>query len=137
MVWEWASKCKNSINIYIMEIFKTFEAYLTSRVQEGALKAGEESDLYVDDMKLDSGSVIRSAEILGAITAAETEKDFKAYFFDTYGNGAFGEGEIDQLVKVFNDKKSEEAEAEKEDEKEEGKDGEEGGGDDPLAGLGV
>ena len=120
-----------------MEIFKTFEAYTKSLVQEGALKAGEEIDMYIDDMKLDSGSVIKSAEILGAIAASETDKDFKSYFYETYGNNAFGEGEIDQLVKVYNDYKTKEAELEKEEEKDAEGGDKEGGGDDALAGLGV
>jgi hypothetical protein len=118
-----------------MEIYKTFEQFLNSRVDEDALKAGEESDLYVDDMTLDSGATIKSAEILGAINAMPTEKEFKQYFYDEYGEGAFAEGEIDQLVKMFNDYQAEKAEKEKEADKE--KEGEGGGEEDPLAGLGV
>lgn len=115
-----------------MKTIKTFEEFVNIKVQEGALKAGEESDLYFDDMTLDSGDEIKSAEILGAVTASPTEKEFKQYFYDGYGEGAFAEGEIDQLVKMYNDFQAEKAEAEKEDEKEEEGDGE---GDDPLAGL--
>jgi hypothetical protein len=104
-------------------------------VDEGALKAGEESEIYIDDVKLDSGAEIKSAEILGAITSKPTEKEFKQYFYDEYGEGAFAEGEIDQLVKMFNDYQAEQAE----DEKEEEKDGGEGedGGDDALGGLDI
>ena len=116
-----------------MEIYKTFETFLNSRVDEEALKAGEESEIYIDDMTLDSGSTIKSAEILGAITSKPTEKEFKQYFYDEYGEGAFAEGEIDQLVKMFNDYQTEKAEQEKEADKEESGDDEE----DPLAGLGV
>lgn len=112
-----------------MKIIKTFEEF----IQEDALKAGEESKVYVEDLKLDSGATIKSAEILGAITASATENDFKDYFFNEYGNDAFAEGEMDILVKYYLDKSAEEAEEEKEAEKEE--DGEGGEEEDPLAGI--
>lgn len=113
-----------------MKIIKTFEDFLT----EDALRAGEDSQVVIDDIDLDSGSTIKAAEILGAITASITDEEFKQYFYDSYGENAFGEGEIDQLVKIYNDKAAEDLEAEKEKEKEAGK--EEGGdAEDPLAGL--
>ena len=105
-----------------MKIIKTFEEF----VQEDALKAGEDSKIYVDDLKLDSGPNIKSAEILGAITSSKTEKEFQDYFYKEYGNDAFAEGEMDILTAYFADKSAEEAEAEKEAEKEEE------GGDDEL-----
>ena len=107
-----------------MKIIRTFEEF----IQEDALKAGEGSKLYVDDLKLDSGPVIKSAEILGAITASNTETEFKDYFFKEYGNDAFAEGEISVLVKYYLDKETEEAEEEKEEEGGE-EAGEEGGDD--------
>lgn len=113
-----------------MKIIKTFEDFLT----EDALRAGEDSQVVIDDIELDSGSTIKAAEILGAISASITDEEFKQYFYDEYGENAFGEGEIDQLVKIYNDKAAEDLEAEKEKEKEAGK--EEGGdAEDPLAGL--
>ena len=115
-----------------MKNLKTFEDFISTRVQEDALKAGEESDLYIDDVKLDSGKSIKSAEILGSILAKYTEKEFKQYFYDEYGEGAFAEGEIDQLVKMYNDYKTEEAEKEKEEEGDAEGEGEE---DDPLDGI--
>lgn len=111
-----------------MRIFKTFEEF----IQEDSLKAGEESKVYVEDLTLDSGATIKSAEILGAITASATENDFKDYFFNEYGNDAFAEGEMDILVKYFLDKSAEEAEEEKEEEKE-AEGGGEGEEEDPLA----
>lgn len=108
-----------------MKIIRTFEEF----IQEDALKAGEDSKLYVDDLKLDSGPVIKSAEILGAITASNTETEFKDYFFREYGNDAFAEGEISVLVKYYLDKETEEAEEEKDEEGGEGEGGEEGGDD--------
>lgn len=116
-----------------MKIIKTFEDFINSKVAEAALRAGEESEIYIDDVQLDSGKTVSAAEILGAITAYPTEKEFKKHFYDTFGENAFGEGEIDQIVKFFNDFKAEQAEKEKEEEKE--AEGEEGGGDDPLADL--
>lgn len=112
-----------------MKIIKTFEDFIS----EEAIRAGEESKIVIDDLTLDSGSTIKAAEILGAITASITDEEFKQYFYDAYGENAFGEGEIDQLVKIYNDKAAEDLEKEKEEEKE----SEEGGGDaaDPLAGL--
>ena len=113
-----------------INIFKTFEEF----VAEDALKAGEESKIYVEPVVLDSGPEIKSAEILGAITAAKTEKEFKDYFFQEYGQDAFAEGEMDILVKYYLDKETEEAEEEKEEDKE--AEAEEGGEeDDPLAGI--
>ena len=115
-----------------MKIFKTFEEF----IQEDALKAGEDSKIYVEDVKLDSGKTIKSAEILGAITASQTEKEFKDYFYREYGNDAFAEGEMDILAAYFLDKSAEDAEAEKEEEADaEGEDGGDEGGDDPLAGI--
>jgi hypothetical protein len=103
-------------------------------IAEDALKAGEESDIYVEPVTLDSGPEIKSAEILGAITASKTEKEFKDYFFNEYGQDAFSEGEMDILVKYYLDKETEDAEEEKEAEKE--AEEEEGGEeDDPLAGI--
>jgi hypothetical protein len=112
-----------------MKIIKTFEDFIT----EDAMRAGEDSKIIIDDIKLDSGSIIKAAEILGAVTASMTDDEFKQYFYDSYGENAFAEGEIDQLVKIYNDIAAEELEAEKEAEKE-GGDGEEEE-EDPLAGL--
>ncbi len=115
-----------------MKNIKTFEEFSASRIQEGSLKAGEDSKIYVEDIKLDSGDTIKSAEILGAITASQTEKDFKDYFYREYGNDAFAEGEMDVLSAYFLDKSAEDAEEEKEaDADAEGGEEEE----DPLAGL--
>ncbi len=112
-----------------MKILKTFEEF----VQEGALKAGEDSKIYVEDVTLDSGSTIKSAEILGAITSSKTEKEFKDYFYNEYGNDAFAEGEMDILLAYYLDKSAEEAEEESEAAKEE--EAEDGGEEDPLADI--
>ena len=112
-----------------MRIFKTFEEF----IQEDALKAGEDSKIYVEDLTLDSGSTIKAAEILGAITTSQTENEFKDYFYKEYGNDAFAEGEMDILTAYYLEKETEDAEEEKEAEKE--AEAEEGGEEDPLAGI--
>lgn len=112
-----------------MRIFKTFEEF----IQEDALKAGEDSKIYVEDLTLDSGPTIKAAEILGVITSSQTENEFKDYFYNEYGNDAFAEGEMDILTAYYLEKETEEAEEEKEAEKE--AEAEEGGEEDPLAGI--
>jgi hypothetical protein len=122
-----------------MKVIKTIESFAKesryNRVIEAAVRAGEESKVYIDDIDTDSGKTVKAVEIIGAIAAYPTEKEFKKYFYDQYGENAFGEGEIEVIIKYYNDVKAEEAEAEKEAEKEEGGEGEEGGEDDPLADL--
>jgi|TARA_B110000908_G_C10131835_1_gene392559 hypothetical protein len=122
-----------------MKVIKTIESFAKesryNRVIEAAVRAGEESKVYIDDIDTDSGKTVKAVEIIGAIAAYPTEKEFKKYFYDQYGENAFGEGEIEVIIKYYNDVKAEDAEAEKEAEKEEGGDGEEGGEDDPLADL--
>lgn len=108
------------------KIIKTFEEFVT----EDAMKAGEDSKIYVEDLKLDSGATIKSAEILGVITSSKTEGEFKEYFYSEYGVDSFAEGEMDILVAYYLDKSAEDAEQEKEEEKEADTDG---GEEDPLA----
>jgi|TARA_B110000091_G_C13785773_1_gene463257 hypothetical protein len=111
-----------------MKIIKTFEEFIS----EDALKAGEDSKIYVEDLTLDSGETIKSAEILGAITASKTESEFKDYFYKEYGNDAFAEGEMDILLAFYLDKSAEDAEEEKEEEGEKETDDKEEGADDEL-----
>lgn len=122
-----------------MKVIKTIESFAKesryNRVIEAAVRAGEESKVYIDDIDTDSGKTVKAVEIIGAIAAYPTEKEFKKYFYDQYGQNAFGEGEIEVIIKYYNDVKAEQAEAEKEAEKEEGGEGAEGGEDDPLADL--
>jgi hypothetical protein len=112
------------------KIIKTFEDFIA----EDAMKAGEDSKIYVEDLKLDSGPTIKSAEILGVITSSKTEGEFKEYFYAEYGVDAFAEGEMDVLVAYYLDKSAEDAEQEKEEEKEAEADAG-GGEEDPLAGV--
>lgn len=113
-----------------MKIIKTFEEF-TGSLKEDAINAGQESDVVIDDVTLDSGKEIKSTEILGAILASKSEKEFKEYFYNEYGNGEFTEEDMFTLVKFFNEYQEEQAELEKEAEKEE----EGGAEEDPLAGI--
>ena len=69
--------------------------------------------------------------MVGAILASKSEKEFKEYFYNEFGNDAFTEEDIFTLVKFFNEYQEEQAELEKEAEKET----EGGKEEDPLAGL--
>lgn len=113
-----------------MKIMKTFEEF-TGSLKEDAINAGQDSDVIIDDVTLDSGKEIKSTEILGAILASKSEKEFKEYFYKQYGNGAFTEEDMFTLVKSFNEYAEEQAEKEKEAEKE----AEGGEEEDPLAGI--
>jgi hypothetical protein len=115
-----------------MRIIKTFEEF-TGSLQEDAIEAGEDSKVVVDDVTLDSGDEIKSTEILGAIMSSMSEKEFKEYFYETYGNDAFTEEDMFTLVKFYNEYQKEQAEKEKEEEKD--KESEGGGEEDPLTGL--
>jgi len=93
-----------------MKIYNNFESFIKE-----AIKAGEESEVYIDDYTLDSGDTIKATEILGAIESTSTEKEFKQYFFDQYGEGSFIDGELDDLTKFFNDVKAEERDKDNQD----------------------
>ena len=103
-----------------MKKLKTFEEFSrelnTPSIDEDAIDAGEDSKVVIDDVTLDSGSEIKSTEILGAILSSKTEKEFKEYFYDQYGNGAFTDEDISTLIKFFleyqEEKNAEEVEAE-------------------------
>jgi hypothetical protein len=113
-----------------MKTIKTFEQF-TGSLKEDAIDAGPDSKVIIDDVSLDSGKEIKSTEILGAILSSKTEKEYKEYFYNTFGNGAFTEEDISTLVKFFNEYREEAAEIEKEADAEE--DGAEE--EDPLAGI--
>jgi acyl-coenzyme A synthetase/AMP-(fatty) acid ligase len=113
-----------------MKIIKTFEEF-TNSLQEDAIDAGEDSKVVIDDVTLDSGKEIKSTEILGAILSSKSEKDFKDYFYNEYGNTAFTEEDIFTLVKFYNDYQEEVAQKEKDAEKE----AEGGKEEDPLADI--
>jgi len=121
-----------------MKTIKTFEEFSSDlkkkSLKEDAIAAGEESKVVIDDVTLDSGTEIKSTEILGVAINSKTEKEFKQYFYDEYGNGEFTDEDMSTLLKSYleytEEKNAEEVEAEEEAEAEEG--GEE---EDPLADL--
>ena len=117
-----------------MKIIQTFEQFTSSRryypIQENAIDAGEDSKVVIDDVTLDSGKQIKSTEILGTILSSKSEKEFKEYFYNEYGNTAFTEEDMFTLVKFFNDYQEEIAQKEKDAEKDA-----KGGEEDPLADL--
>ena len=109
-----------------MKHLKTYSEF--AGVEEDAVK-GQDSKVTVDDVyigKLDRE--LKGAEILGAIKAAETEGEFKDYFYDEYGNGTFTTAEISKLLTFYNGYEEEDNLADAEAEKEE--EGGEGGEDD-------
>jgi hypothetical protein len=122
-----------------MKTIKTFEEFSSDlkkkSLEEDAVRAGEDSKVLIDDMTLDSGEEIKSTEILGAAINSRTEKEFKQYFYDEYGNDAFTDEDMSNLLKSYleytEEKNAEEAEAEEAEED----GGEDGGEEDPLADL--
>ena len=63
---------------YAPVTIKKFNEFVNG-VEEDAVKAGEDSDVVIDDITLDSGEEIKGAEILGVIIDSETEKEFKDF----------------------------------------------------------
>jgi hypothetical protein len=116
-----------------MKIIKTFEEFIS---EAEALKA-EDSKVYVEDVTLEDGTVIKAAETLGAIAASATEKEFEDYFFNTYGQDAFKTEEMSKLKTYFNEMKEEENKEKQEEEDAEKKkeEGGDAGAADAEAGL--
>jgi hypothetical protein len=114
-----------------MKNLKTFEQYWSS-ITEDAIKAGEESEVVIDDMITTDGTEISSEEILGIVISSETEEETVDKMYDKFGQLSFSTEDIEKIKKYFNDYQAEVKEKEKEAEKEaDGGDGEE----DPLADL--
>ena len=119
-----------------MKYVKLFEQF----IKEDTMKPGEESEVTVDDITLEDGKTIPSAEIVGVIVNSENEKQLEDYFFDKYGQNAFKQGELAEIKQKWNEwyaeQKEEEADAEKEEEAPAGAEAEAGaedteeGGDD-------
>lgn len=122
---------------------KTYTQYLGENTQLTSIKAGEDSKVEISDQKTADGKIISAQEILGQILSAETEDEFKAFFYDKYGSTKFDTATMGQMVTDYQDYYKEQAGEEEEKEKEEKKEGgdegggDEGGGDDPLADLGI
>lgn len=114
-----------------MKYLKLFEEFIA----ENAIKVTPESDVIVDDYTTDNMELIKSSEIIGAIVSSQSEKEFTDYFYETYGQSFFTKNDIETLAKYYN-QYLEEVTA-KETEEEEADKKEEGGDEDPLAGLGI
>lgn len=113
------------------KLIKTFEQFI---FEAEAVKA-EDSDVYIDDVSADgSDTVIKAGEILGAIKASATEKEFKDYFFQQYGQTTLMPEDMAKLCKYYNEYKKEENK-EKADAEKEGGDDATSTEEDPLAGL--
>lgn len=112
-------------------LIKTFEQFI---FEAESVKA-EDSDVYIDDVSADgSDVVIKAGEILGAIKASATEKEFKDYFFQQYGQTTLMPEDMAKLCKYYNEYKEEENK-EKADAEKEGEDDSASTEEDPLAGL--
>ena len=109
-----------------MKHLQSFKEY--SKITEDAIEVGDDSDVIVDDILLDSGEKIKSAEIIGVINTSKTEKEFKEYFYKEYGNNAFTEEDMQTLLKYFLEVETEKTEKETEEE-EAGEGGEGEGGE--------
>lgn len=107
---------------------KTFNQFITES-QLSSIKAGDDSKVEVSDQKTADGDVISAQEILGQILNADTEDEFKAYFYNKYGSTKFDSATMGQMLTDFQNYYAEEAEKEKEKEGEEEEDTEGAGND--------
>ena len=110
-----------------MKYLKLFEQFIS----EEAMKPNKDSDVVIDDIELENGKIISSAEIVGAIINAESEKELEKFFYDKYGQNAFKQGELAKIKEIWNEYQVEEKEKEAEAEKE----AEGGKEEDLLAGI--
>jgi len=97
-----------------MKYVKLFEQF----IKEDAMKPNEESEVIVDDIELENGKIISSAEIDGVIINSESESELEDYFYSKYGQNAFKAGELAEINKLWNEYTAEEKEKEAEEEKE-------------------
>jgi len=114
-----------------MKYIKLFEQF----IKEDAMSPSEESDVVIDDIKLEDGRVISSAEAVGAILNTESEKELEEFFYGKYGENAFKAGEMATLKKFWQEHSTEKKELEAEAEREAEAEAEGSEEEDPLAGL--
>lgn len=95
-----------------MKYVKLFEQF----INEKTMKPDPESDVVVDEINLENGKVISSAEIVGAIINSESEDELEEFFFDKYGENAFKQGELAEIKQKWNEWYAEKKEKEAEDE---------------------
>jgi len=124
---EWAEDYNIKLDRYKMKKYlKTFEQFINEADQP--IKAPD-SKVFIDDVILSSGKTIKSAEILGAISASETEDKFKSYFFETYGETAFAPEDMSMLLTYYNKYKEEENQEQTDKEQKEKESGSDATGD--------
>ena len=82
---------------------KTYTQYLGENTQLTSIKAGEDSKVEISDQKTADGKIISAQEILGQILSAETEDEFKAFFYDKYGSTKFDTATMGQMVTDYQD----------------------------------
>ena len=120
-----------------MKQLLTFEQFLqgSNKTNEEAIKAGEDSEVVIDDMITTDGTEISSEEILGILISSETEEEVKDKMYDKFGQTAFAGEDISKVISYYNEIQAEKKEKEKEEEdkKKEGEGGE--STDDIMAGL--
>lgn len=102
-----------------MKRIKLYEEFVNSlSTTNEAATTPKDSKVTVDDYTTDNGAKIESAEIVGVMVSAESENEFKDYFYDKYGMTAFTENDMSTLTTYFNEYleelNAEEAEAEEE-----------------------
>jgi hypothetical protein len=107
-----------------MKYLKLFEDF----IKEEAMSPNPDSDIVADDITLEDGRTVSSAEIIGAIINSESEDELEDFFFGKYGENAFKQGELAEIKQLWNEYMAEEKE--KEAEEEEGGDDSGEGGDD-------
>jgi hypothetical protein len=115
-----------------MKHIKIFEDFIA---EQEAMQVTPDSKVEVDTYTTDNGLEIKSSEIVGIVSSAKTEKEFKDYFYDTYGQGEFTTNDIETLCTYFMEYEEELVAAETE--AEEAEKEEEGGGEeeDPLGDI--
>ncbi len=119
-----------------MKHIKLYEDFINETIDH-SLKVTPDSKVEIDTYTTDAGLELKAAEITGIVSSAQTEKEFKDYFFDTYGQGEFTKNDIETLCTYFNEYEEEKvaAETEEEEAEEEAAEGGEGGEEDPLADI--
>jgi hypothetical protein len=116
-----------------MKHIKLYEDFISE--SNDSLSVTPESKIEVDTYTTDGGLELKAVEITGIISSAKTEKEFKDYFYDTYGQGEFTKNDIETLCTYFNEFEEELVAAETEEEEEEKKEEEGAGDEDPLADI--
>ena len=96
-----------------MKNLKTFEQFIGG-MNEEAIKAGEDSEIVINDLTTTNGTEISSEELLGLIVSSETEEELTDKMYDKFGQLSFSKEDIETVKKYWNDVNAEKKEKEKE-----------------------